>query len=70
MVKYLGKQIRIDKGLSVAELVNRTYVVKNTIYNYEKGIHLPDLVTLDLLATALGVSPWDLIEFDGGKRNE
>ena len=33
------------------------FVASTRINRYEKGVHLPDLVTLDNLARALGVSP-------------
>ena len=70
MIKYIGKQIRIDKGLTAMQLAIKAKVSEDTIYNAERNTHLPNLVTLDLIAIALKVKPWDLIEFDGGKINE
>ena len=63
MIKYLGKKIREEKGLSVPQLADKSQVARNTIYNAERDIHLPDLATLDLIAITLEVTPWELIEF-------
>ena len=63
MIKYLGKKIREEKGLSVPQLADKAQVARNTIYNAERDIHLPDLATLDLIAITLEVTPWELIEF-------
>lgn len=70
MITYIGKQIRIDKGLSVPQLADKAQVARNTIYNAERDIHLPDLATLDLIAITLEVEPWDLIEFSNGKESK
>lgn len=57
MVKYIGKQKRIDRGLSAMQLAIKAKVSEDTIYNAERNVHLPSLMTLDLIATALKVNP-------------
>lgn len=66
MIKYIGERYRQEKGWSVPEFADKAQVARNTIYNAERNIHLPDLATLDILATTLGVEPWKLIQFKGG----
>lgn len=65
MIKYIGKQIRLDKGLTNRELSRKSGISSGTISKWENGIHLPDLEALDIVATALEVKPWQLIEFNG-----
>jgi transcriptional regulator with XRE-family HTH domain len=63
MVKYIGKQARINRGWSAKQLSIKAKVSEDTIYNAEKNSHLPSLMTLDLIAIALKVNPWELVEF-------
>jgi transcriptional regulator with XRE-family HTH domain len=70
MIKYIGKQIRIDKGYTVRGLAKKADIAPCTIYKWEVGTHLPDLMYLDLIAIALEVEPWDLIEFSNGKERK
>ena len=67
MIIYIGKQTRIDKGLSVRELAKKAGISSGSISKWENGIHLPDLETLGMVAVALGVKPWQLVLFDGMK---
>ena len=64
MIKYIGKQVREKKGFTLNELSNRTGLSKDTFNAWENGRRLPRLEALDLVAVALGVSPWQLIEFN------
>lgn len=41
------------------------FVASTRINRYEKGIHLPDLVTLERIATVLGVPPAYFFADDG-----
>jgi transcriptional regulator with XRE-family HTH domain len=72
MIKYIGKQIRISKNFTVRGLAEAAQIAPSSISKWENGTHLPDLETLDLVATALGVKPWQLIEFKskGEDKNE
>ena len=63
MIKYIGKQARLNKGFSVRGLAEKSTVAPSTIWKYEAGYNLPDLVLLDLLAIALEVDITDLIQF-------
>ena len=67
MIKYIGKQARVDKGYTVRSLAAKSTVAPSTIWKYEAGYNLPDLVQLDLLAIALDVDITDLIEFSKGE---
>ena len=64
MIKYIGKQVRENKGYSVRELAKLSTIAPSTIYKYEAGCNLPMLEQLDVLANALGVDDiTELIEF-------
>lgn len=65
MITYTGKQIREKQGLTVRGLARKAGLSSGAVSTWETGKHLPDLETLDLAAVALGVKPWQLIEFDG-----
>ena len=65
MIKYIGKQTRIDKGFTVRGLAAKAGIAPSTITKWENGSALPDLETLDLVAVAMRVKPWKLILFDG-----
>ena len=64
MVKYIGKQVRENKGYSVRKLAELSTIAPSTIWKYEAGYNLPMLEQLDMLAIALDVeSIGELIEF-------
>ena len=63
MIKYVGKQLRIEKGYTVRGLAAKAEIAPSTITKWENGSALPDLGTLDLVATALGVEPWHLVRY-------
>ena len=65
MIKYIGKQVRLNKGFTVRGLAKDAQVAPSTISKWENGTHLPDLEALDLVAVAMGVKPWELIRFKG-----
>lgn len=63
MVKYIGKQIRENKKMSVRGLARAADISSGTISKWETGKSIPDLEVLDIVAHALNVSPFDLVEF-------
>lgn len=63
MVKYIGKEIRNEKGITVRGLAQLAEIAPSTISKWENGSTIPDLVVLDLVAKAMNVNPFDLVEF-------
>lgn len=63
MVKYIGKKIRTEKKITVRRLAESAQVAPSTISKWENGSAIPDLTVLDLVAKAMGVQPFDLVEF-------
>lgn len=63
MVKYIGKKIRNEKKITVRGLAEMAVVAPSTISKWENGSAVPDLAVLELVAKAMGVSPFDLVEF-------
>ena len=61
MIKYIGKKVREEKGISVRKLSKMSTIAISTIYKYEAGYNLPMLEQLDMLAIALDVK--DIREF-------
>lgn len=51
------KRIRLERGLTQAELGGRLHVTAQNVSKWEKGISLPDVNNLCLLAAALEVTP-------------
>ncbi len=51
------KNARISKGLKQSELGKPLDVSGNTISNWEKGVSRPDIDTVEILCSILGVSP-------------
>lgn len=56
------KKIRIDKKITQKDLVEKTGINRNTIYNYENEISNPDFENLKALQKALNVSYSYLID--------
>lgn len=50
------KQLREEKGILLKELAAYLDVSIGTVSNYERGIHMPDLDTLNKLASFYGVT--------------
>lgn len=48
--------LRLEKGLSQADLAKEIYVSSGTISNYENGVHYPDIEKLIALADYFHVS--------------
>ena len=58
------RELREERGLTQLELGNKLGVTPVTVYNWERGQHMPTAVQLRALAKALGVS-MDDIDFEG-----
>ena len=56
------RQSRQNAGISQEELALRADVDRTFVSRVERGERQPALTTVFLLARALGVSPWDLVE--------
>ena len=63
MVKYIGRKIRNEKRITVRGLAQLAEIAPSTISKWENGSTIPDLVVLDLVAKAMNINPFDLIEF-------
>ena len=63
MVKYIGKKIRNEKKITVRGLAEMSIVAPSTISKWENGSAVTDLAVLELVANAMEVKPFDLVEF-------
>lgn len=63
-IKYVGKKVRLAKGYTIRELARATCIAPSSITKWENGHNLPDLTCVEILAQVLGVSPWDLLEYN------
>ena len=63
MVKYTGKKTRNEKKITVRGLAELAVVAPSTISKWENGSAVPDLAVLELVANAMEVKPFDLVEF-------
>ena len=63
MVKYIGNKIRNEKKITVRGLAEMSIVAPSTISKWENGSAVPDLAVLELVANAMEVKPFDLVEF-------
>ena len=63
MVKYIGKKIRTEKRITVRGLAKMADVAPSTISKWENGSAVHDLAVLELVANAMEVKPFDLVEF-------
>lgn len=50
------REARMEKGWSQAELSRRSGVPISGISSYERGMHVPSVITAGYLAQALGIS--------------
>lgn len=55
--------LRDERDLTQAELAKRSHLSATYIHQLEKGVKIPSLVTLSLLADGLGTEIADLVEF-------
>lgn len=58
------KQLRIEKGLSQAELAKEIGINHRTISQYETGINEPDIQTIKKLCDFFGVTADYLLGFE------
>ena len=58
------RQLRLEAGLTQAELARRTGIHRPNIARVEAGRHTPSLETLSRLATAIGVPPTRVLSED------
>jgi putative transcriptional regulator len=58
------RELREARGWTQLELGNKLGVTPVTVYNWERGQHMPTAVQLRALARAFGVS-MDAIDFEG-----
>lgn len=63
MVRYIGKKIRNEKRITVRGLAEKAVIAPSTISKWENGTAIPDLAVLELVANAMEVKPFDLVEF-------
>jgi len=68
MIKYVGKRIREEKGLTGREVAKRAGISSGNISKWERGVHLPDLKSLDKIANVLDVHPWNLVVYRKDKK--
>lgn len=62
------KAARINAGLTQRELAERLNVSFVNISQWENGVRNPKIETLQKIAEALGVEPWQLMGYDGSIR--
>lgn len=65
MEKSFGEnlaRIRKQKGLSQSALAESLHISRQAVSNWERGRSLPDLETLTMIASALGVSSSELLQ--------
>ena len=56
--------LRRERGLTRADIADLLEVSYQSVYFWEMGVHAPRLKTLLRMASAFGVSPNDLLEWD------
>jgi transcriptional regulator with XRE-family HTH domain len=61
------RRLREAKGLSQGDIQKRTGLLRCYISRVENGHTIPSLRTLEKLATALDVEPWELLSTGKGK---
>lgn len=54
------KQLREEAGITQLTLANRLGVTPTTVYNWERGKHMPTIIQLRALALAFGVRMEDI----------
>lgn len=55
------RRLRIEAGLTIQDVADKLGVTYQNISQYERGLRNPKPDTLQRIADALGVSPWDLL---------
>lgn len=59
-IEYKLFELRAAAGLTITQLAERSGVSKSQINTIENGQGNPTVLTICLLAEALGVEPWDI----------
>lgn len=59
---YTGRKYREEKGYTVRELAQKTFLAPSTISNWENHRKVPNLDCLIIISRALGVEPNMLYE--------
>lgn len=55
------RQLRIERGLSQAQLAERLHVTRQTVSSWERGISHPDIKTLEAMASVYEISLEELL---------
>ena len=61
-MEILTWQARMEKGITLVQLADRTGLSKSTLNNIENSKTSPTLMELEVIAKALGVKITDLFE--------
>lgn len=62
------KEFRLKAGLTQSELAEKLGIPYQSIGQWERGLRSPKIETLQKIAEALGVEPWQLMGYDGSIR--
>ncbi|BAJ82009.1 Xre family transcriptional regulator [Acidiphilium multivorum AIU301] len=62
------RRVRAERGISQEELAHRAKLNRNYVGMIEREEHAATVDTIDQLASALGVSPMDLLDPDAATR--
>lgn len=62
------KEFRLKAGLTQSELAEKLGIPYQSIGQWERGLRSPKIETLQKIAEALGVEPWELMGYDGSIR--
>ena len=62
------KEFRLKAGLTQSELAAKLGIPYQSIGQWERGLRSPKIETLQKIAEALGVEPWELMGYDGSIR--
>ncbi|MGN0466213.1 MAG: helix-turn-helix domain-containing protein [Lachnospiraceae bacterium] len=63
-MKILIWKVRTTKNVSLRQLSKLTGISKSTLNNYENGMTIPDILSLELVAKALDCRIQDLYDSD------
>lgn len=64
------RQLRIERGLSQAQLAERLNVTRQTVSSWERDMSHPDIETLEAMAAEFGISLEELLfARTGGRKN-
>ena len=63
-IKFTLKNARIKKGLSQEQLATATDLSQSFISDIENGLRIPSITSVNKIALALGINPFDLLELN------